>query len=443
MRDVLISMKKIIEGKTIKQWLSDKPLLGDIIKTKEVFWINPKYQTFEEAIKKIELKEEDVIDASLRLKRFSPYIKSVFPETSENDGLIESPLKRIPKMNLELEKQYNFSLNGNLLLKCDNELAISGSIKARGGIYEVLKFAEDLAIKNELISYTSDYSMIDSDKFRNFYSQYSISVGSTGNLGLSIGIMSAKLGFKVCVHMSCEAKKWKKDLLRSIGVKVIEYATDYTEAVKAARKQAEQDSQMYFIDDENSLDLFLGYAVSAYHLKEQLVEMNIIVNHNNPLNVYLPSGVGGGPGGVTFGLKLIFKDHVQCYFAEPTHSPCMLIGLLTGLHNKICVQDFEIDNKTIADGLAVGRPSGFVGKSLENLISGVYTISDETLKVLLKVMIDTEGIKLEPSALAGVYGIVSLANEKLKVMENTTHLAWATGGGMVPKNIMDDYYISI
>ncbi len=435
--------------KEIEALKEQYPLVNNLIATEEVFWINPNMEKYETAIKNSPLNEEHVKDAEERLKRFAPYIAKVFPETKETGGIIESPLVKIPSMKQSLEKSYGQPILGGLLLKCDSGLPISGSIKARGGIYEVLKHAEQLALQHGMLTGKDDYSILDSDRFRGFFAKYSIAVGSTGNLGLSIGIMSAKLGFNVTVHMSADAKEWKKDLLRSKGVNVIEYEADYSKAVEEGRLQADADPSCYFVDDENSHDLFLGYAVAASRLQKQLEELEIVVDEEHPLFVYLPCGVGGGPGGVAFGLKLLYKDNVHCFFAEPTHSPCMLLGLMTGLHDKIAVQDIGIDNVTDADGLAVGRPSGFVGKTMEPFLSGNYTVSDEELYRLLKELADTENIYLEPSALAGMIGPLNVCkaeNEYLQKQQLTekvkkgTHIVWGTGGSMVPEDVMNGYY---
>ncbi|EDX66565.1 MULTISPECIES: D-serine ammonia-lyase [Bacillus] len=434
--------------KEIEKLKEEYPLLNKLIATEEVFWVNPNMEKYETAIKDSPLSEENVKDAEERLKRFASYIAKVFPETKETKGIIESPLLKIPSMKQALEKNYEQPILGELLLKCDSHLPISGSIKARGGIYEVLKHAEQLALQHGMLTEEDDYSILDSDTCREFFAKYSIAVGSTGNLGLSIGIMSAKLGFNVTVHMSADAKQWKKDLLRSKGVNVIEYEADYSKAVEEGRQQADADPSCYFVDDENSHDLFLGYAVAASRLQKQLEELEIVVDEEHPLFVYLPCGVGGGPGGVAFGLKLLYKDNVHCFFAEPTHSPCMLIGLMTGLHDKIAVQDIGIDNVTDADGLAVGRPSGFVGKTMEPFLSGNYTVSDEELYRLLKELADTENIYLEPSALAGMIGPVKVCKEDaylqkqqlMEKMQKGTHIVWGTGGSMVPEDVMNGYY---
>jgi len=444
-------MNSKVLNKEISTWIEEYPLLKEIIDLKEVLWTNSQYSDFEEGMKNVSLNEDDVLDAEERLNRFAPYIAKVFPETKEENGIIESPIVKINNMKAKLEEMCGEELLGNLLLKCDSHLKVSGSIKARGGIYEVLKCAEDLALENNIITVEDNYEKLDSDEMRAFFSNYSVVVGSTGNLGLSIGIMSAKLGFKVTVHMSADARQWKKDLLRSRGVEVIEYESDYSKAVEEGRKQAQADANSYFVDDENSQNLFLGYSVAAKRLDKQLKDMGIKVDDNNPLFVYLPCGVGGGPGGVAFGLKLLYKNNVHFFFAEPTHSPCMMIGCMTKEHDNVCVQDFGIDNVTAADGLAVGRASGFVGKTLEKLMSGCYSITDENMYRLLTIMADSEDIFLEPSALAGVPGIVNILTSKegkkyLKdsnledKIENINHIAWATGGSMVPKDMMDEYY---
>lgn len=444
-------MTTTIAGKTLEQWQQELPLLPKVIAAAEVFWTNPQVASCVNRIGSMKLGIADIDDAEQRLIRFAPYIAKVFPETQATNGIIESELRSISHMQQQLTEMYGQEIAGALYLKCDSHLPISGSVKARGGIYEILKVAEEIAIKHNLLSLADDYSILAEERFRNLFSNYSIVVGSTGNLGLSIGIMSARLGFKVTVHMSADAKQWKKDLLRQKGATVIEYNSDYGKAVAAGRQQALEDPSSHFVDDENSSTLFLGYAVAAKRLKQQLADKKITVDQDHPLFVYIPCGVGGAPGGITFGLRTIFGDNVHCFYAEPTHSPAMLLGLMTQKHDEVSAQQFGIDNITEADGLAVGRPSGFVGKTLEKDISGVFTIQDERLYPILKNLADAEGIYLEPSAVAGFIGPVQLfasANGKKYVqrnsleqkMENANHILWATGGGMVPQNIMDDFY---
>ncbi|CNE43378.1 D-serine ammonia-lyase [Yersinia kristensenii] len=432
----------------IDKLITDNPLVKKLINLEAVTWFNPQATTVEKGLPYVGLTAQDVADAEARLQRFAPYLCLAFPETQPTKGIIESEVVAIPAMQNALQQRYGVEITGRLLLKKDSHLPISGSIKARGGIYEVLTHAEKLALQAGLLRESDDYSQLFSDDFRQFFSQYRIAVGSTGNLGMSIGIMSAKLGFSVSVHMSADAREWKKRKLREHGVNVVEYAQDYGVAVAQGRKQAESDPNCFFIDDENSPTLFLGYAVAGGRLKKQFAEQQIVVDENHPLFVYLPCGVGGGPGGVAFGLKLAFGDHVHCIFAEPTHSPCMLLGVYTGLHDDISVQDIGIDNITAADGLAVGRASGFVGRAMEHLLDGFYTLSDAEMYDLLGLLNRHEGIRLEPSALAGMPGParVSISADYLKdhhlsaeKMHNATHLVWATGGGMVPAEEMAKY----
>lgn len=439
---------KIFDGKTIDQLLEEYPVLRDVKSMKETVWLNDKKIPFEEAVAQCCLRMDDVLDAEARLSRFADYIRVAFPETEAAGGLIESPLREIPNMRTALEEKYGCTIPGALCLKMDSHLPISGSIKARGGIYEVLKTAEDIAIRNGLLHEGDSYACFASEEFHDLFAQYSIAVGSTGNLGLSVGIMGAKLGFQVTVHMSADARQWKKDMLRSKGVKVVEHASDYSVAVAQGRKEAELDDHCHFVDDENSQTLFIGYSVAALRLKKQLEEASIMVDAEHPLMVYLPCGVGGGPGGVAFGLKMVFGDAVHCFFAEPTHACCMLLGMSTGLLGGICVQDLGIDNRTIADGLAVGRASAFVGGVMMPFMSGCYSMQDERMSALLAMLADSEDIYLEPSALAGMYGPVLCSTQSdmkayadhISNPSNATHIVWATGGRMVPSDEMEKYY---
>lgn len=432
----------------LEKWINETPVIHDIVDLRPTVWVNENKKADQDSWEEIYLNESDINEADERLRRFAPLLMKYFEDTRETKGIIESPLKKIKSMEKSIKVSSNF--RGDLFLKMDSHLAIAGSIKARGGIYEVLCYAEQLALQNELITLEDDYSELSNNNNREFFSQYTIQVGSTGNLGLSIGITSAALGFKVIVHMSSDAKQWKKDLLREKGAVVIEYEGDFTSAVEQGRIKSDLDPNSYFIDDENSNTLFIGYAVAALRIKDQMKDLNIKVDANNPVFFYIPCGVGGSPGGVTFGLKKIFGDNVHVFFIEPTHAPSMLIGMSTKLHDKVSVQDFGIDGVTEADGLAVGTASAFVGKVMETLLSGIFTIEDKELFNYMRQLEKTENIRIEPSACASFEGVIKLfeydstkeyleKNNLLDKLDNITHIAWATGGNLVPNGVMEEY----
>jgi D-serine dehydratase len=332
--------------------------------------------------------------------------------------------------------------SGTWFLKRDAALPVAGSVKARGGFHEVLSLAEAIAIEQGLIDKHGDRRLLASSTAKKLFSQYTIAVGSTGNLGLSIGVIAAALGFKSVVHMSADAKKWKKERLVKRGVRVVEHPGDYAKAVASGRATALSTPQSHFVDDESSPRLFFGYAAAARHLAYQLSEAGRVIDANHPLFVYLPCGVGGAPGGITYGLKALFGNHVHCFFAEPVASPCMLVQLASESNAPFSVYDVGLDNRTDADGLAVGQASSFVSPLMASQLAGVFTVSDEQLYIQLLILKQSLGIDLEPSAAAGIGGPGWLINSaegqeyirgKSLNISLSTHVIWATGGSLVPQ----------
>ncbi len=160
--------------------------------------------------------------------------------------------------------------------------------------------------------------------------------------------------------------------------------------------------------------------------------------------------MGGAPGGVAYGLKLLYGDNVHVFFAEPVQCPCMLLGLATGEKDGVCVQDAGLTGVTEADGLAVARPSKLVCDVMEHTLSGEFTVADGRLYDDLRALHAAEKLFIEPSACAAFAGYRSLARfpaaqSYLKAhgligkLENASHILWATGGRLVPALTRKEY----
>ena len=419
--------------------------------TKEpVFWINPERtatalpgNTWEGR----QIGVQDIEKAAQRFQRFSSVLKVLFPELQDSNGIIESPLIRVPRLQSELGLPL---VCGKLFVKADHTLPVAGSIKARGGIHEVLEFAERIGLERGLITTAAPDNLI-SPTGEQLLSQYRVAVGSTGNLGLSIGVIASALGFETTVHMSADAKEWKKKRLRDRGVQVIEHEGDYAAAVAAGRAEADKDAYCHFVDDESSFSLFAGYSAAALPLKQQLVEQGVVIDADHPLFVYVPCGVGGAPGGIAFGLAHAFGPNVHCFFAEPTASACFLVAMMDQSGSHPSVYDIGLDNRTEADGLAVPQASECAVGVMRPALSGVFTVEDEVLFRHVHTAAITEELRIEPSAAAAFDGprwLTSSASGRSYLADhnldqhlaNATHIIWTTGGLFVPDAEYDKFF---
>ena len=112
-------------------------LLTDIRNAIEVEWSNPMKMNNDDAVLRSALTMSDIDSAYARLRRFAPLMRLLFPETEDRNGMIDSDLVEVSKLKRALNNsRIGADIKGRLMMKMDSHLAVAGSVKARGGIYE-------------------------------------------------------------------------------------------------------------------------------------------------------------------------------------------------------------------------------------------------------------------------------------------------------------------
>jgi len=388
-------------------------------------WVNPAYVPAPDPMARADLDQACDDWAML-----APLLARLFPELEASDGRIASDLIAAPAGAFGDHA-------GTLLIKGDHALPVAGSIKARGGLFEVFICAVAQARAAGMLGPDDPVTRL--ADMRDFFATRTIAVGSTGNLGLSVGIAARALGYACVVHMSNDAKPWKVDRLRKLGVEVVLHRADYTTAVAAARDATADDPDSYFVDDESSELLFRGYSAAAAELAAQLDAMGIAIGPDRPLCLYLPCGIGGAPGGIAYGARAMFGPDAHSIFVEPQQSASALCQMAFDAPS---VHDLGLSNRTEADGMAVATLSPLVHARMHDRLAGVCTVGDADMLRWVAAGHD-HGLHFEPSATAGFAGPQHLMHGATGkafraqhmphvAPENITHVVWATGGQFVP-----------
>lgn len=396
-----------------------------------VAWINPRRRPAAQALAACDVSAAEIAAARALWMRAAPLLERLFPELRASGGGIVSELLPLPAV---LSPALGLRPPARAFVKADHALPVTGCIKARGGVFEVLWHAFEVARSQGFAD--ADAARLAESPWPERFARRTVMVGSTGNLGFSVGVAARALGFQAEVHMSADAKPWKKERLRRLGVRVVEHAGDYGAAVAAARAASAAAPDTHFVDDESSRHLFVGYATAAAELAGQLRAAGVAVDEARPLRVYLPCGVGGAPGGVTVGLKHVFGDAVHCVFAEPVQSPAMLVQLASGLERPVSVYEAGLTNRTLADGLACATASQFSAREVAPLVEAVVTVRDADLLRWVDLAWREAGLRLEPSA-AAAFEACAFAGRQAMLPPAATHVPWTTGGALLPDAVFE------
>ncbi len=184
----------------------DALLTARLRNAQPALWTNPARQAQPSAALSAlgrTISLDDTQGAAARLARFAGLLAQVFPELTATGGVVESPLLPAAALAPALGLA---EAQGSLFIKADHSLPVAGSIKARGGMHEVLEFAEGLALQHGLVEPGGDYRALATPQARELLGRYQVAVGSTGNLGMSIGVVASALGFQATVHRSADPK---------------------------------------------------------------------------------------------------------------------------------------------------------------------------------------------------------------------------------------------
>jgi D-serine dehydratase len=129
---------------------------------------------------------------------------------------------------------------------------------------------------------------------------------------------------------------------------------------------------------------------------------------------------------------------VVTVFVEPVASACMMAALASDAPEPPSVYDLGLDNRTLADGLAVPRASALVVEAVGPVVDAVVAVDDATLVAWVKDAWRKGGLRLEPAAAAAFAGLDPFCAAAVAAgwpaLDDAVHVVWTTGGSRLPND---------
>jgi len=252
---------------------------------------------------------------------------------------------------------------GPVHLKCEN-LQRTGSFKVRGAYNRIARLSEEERAAG-------------------------VVAASAGNHAQGVALAAQLLGIKATVFMPEGAPIPKERATRAYGADVIFSGKYIDQALVRAREFAVETGAV-LIHPFDHEDIVAGQGTCGLEILEQVPDV---------ATVLVPTGGGGLVAGVATAIKSL-NPAVRVAGVQAEGAAAFPISISAG-------EPVQLETmKTMADGIAVGRPGDVPFKAVQEFVDEMVTVSEESLSRALLALVERAKLVVEPAGAAAVAAIL-------------------------------------
>jgi threonine dehydratase len=252
---------------------------------------------------------------------------------------------------------------GPVRLKCEN-LQRTGSFKIRGAYLRMARLSDEERAAG-------------------------VVAASAGNHAQGVALAAQLLGIKATVFMPEGAPIPKEKATRAYGAEVIFHGRYVDQALVRAREFAAETGAV-LIHPFDHEDIVAGQGTCGLEILEQVPDVRSIL---------VPTGGGGLVAGIATAVKALRPD-VRVVAVQAEEAATLTSSLAAGSPQQLETM------KTMADGIAVGRPGDVPFRAVRAYVDEVVTVSEESLSRALLALVERAKMIVEPAGAAAVAAIL-------------------------------------
>ncbi|MBX6750225.1 MAG: threonine ammonia-lyase [Micromonosporaceae bacterium] len=264
---------------------------------------------------------------------------------------------------MEPSRPLSTTVRGPVWLKCEN-LQRAGSFKVRGAYLRISRLTPQERERG-------------------------VVAASAGNHAQGVALAASLLGTRATVFMPVGAPLPKAAATRAYGATVQFAGESVDESLLAAQEFAEQTGAV-FIHPFDHEDVIAGQGTVGLEILEQCPDVRTII-----------TGVGGG--GLISGIAVAAKaanPAIKVIGVQAEGAAAVPASLRAGAPQRV-------PGRTIADGIAVGRPGDLTFAHLQTLVDDVVTVSDEDITRAMVLLLERGKLVVEAAGAVGVAALLA------------------------------------